>query len=184
MVTPADHCTPTNQPRRSRFHPFAATTLLAAVVAIAAVYGIAAVHPIDSSPTPAARAGQSSPTPDRSQLEQFTDADTRPVPQNTDPRGFIGYPGAQCDSANPAVALGRTAESLVVICQNFSGGFYYKGLGLKSGVSSEVGDCFSDGNRFVAVSGQARYVVSPGALTISRGPHSVVNEPMVEYWYV
>jgi hypothetical protein len=39
--------------------------------------------------------------------------------------------------SNPAVAIGRTSQSLVVICETGVGRFYYKGVGLENGLSVE-----------------------------------------------
>ena len=51
----------------------------------------------------------------------------RQIPPDADPQGFVGYPGARCNSTNPAVAIARTAQSAVVICETGVGRFYNKG---------------------------------------------------------
>jgi hypothetical protein len=61
----------------------------------------------------------------------------RQIPPDAHPQGFVGYPGAQCNYSNPAVAIGRTSQSLVVICETGVGRFYYKGVGLENGLSVE-----------------------------------------------
>jgi hypothetical protein len=72
----------------------------------------------------------------------------REIPPDADPQGFVGYPGARCNYTNPAVAIGRTSESLVVICQTGVGRFYYKGFGRQNGSSVEIDDPVPDGSRF------------------------------------
>jgi hypothetical protein len=54
------------------------------------------------------------------------------IPPDADTQGFVGYPGAQCNHTNPAVTIGRTADSAVVICKTGVGRFYYKGFGLQN----------------------------------------------------
>jgi len=46
------------------------------------------------------------------------------IPRDADSQGFVGYPGARCKYTNPAVVMGRTADSVVVICQTGVGRFY------------------------------------------------------------
>jgi hypothetical protein len=36
-------------------------------------------------------------------------------PPDADRQGFVGYPGARCNYTNPAVVIGRTADSAMVI---------------------------------------------------------------------
>ena len=55
-----------------------------------------------------------------------------------DSQGFVGYPGARSNYTNPAVAIGRTADSVVVTCETGVGRFCYKGVGLKNGQSVEA----------------------------------------------
>src|ERR1700757_1077350 len=44
----------------------------------------------------------------------------------------LGFPGARCNSTNPAVVIARTADSALVICETGVGRFYYRGVGLIS----------------------------------------------------
>ena len=61
-----------------------------------------------------------------------------PPSARPDSQGFVGYPGARSNYTNPAVPIGRTADSVVVICQTGVGRFCYKGVGLKKGQSVEA----------------------------------------------
>jgi hypothetical protein len=107
---------------------------------------------------------------------------TRSAPRGTDLEGFLGYPDARCSSANPAVAIGRTPKSLVVICEDYDGRFYLKGLGLADGHSVKIENFVLVEDQFTASSSGVRCLVSPVALTITRGPATITNEPMLEYW--
>lgn len=106
----------------------------------------------------------------------------RQIPPDADPQGFVGYPDARCNDTNPAVAIGRTADSVVVICQTGIGRLYYKGVGLQNGLSVEVDDPVPTGATFVATNNGVQYSLSPTALIITQGSTVLSNEPMLEYW--
>jgi hypothetical protein len=80
------------------------------------------------------------------------------------------------------VAIGRTSQSLVVICQTGVGRFYYKGFGLQNRSSLEIDDPVLMGaaSTFVATNNGVQYSFSPTALTITQGSAVVSNEPMLE----
>ncbi len=111
-----------------------------------------------------------------------TPAHTQPVLPDADGQGFLNYPGARCNYTNPAVAIGRTSQSLVVICQTGVGRLYYKGFGLQNGLSVEIDDPVRNGANFIAANNGVQYSVSPNALIITRGSTVLSTEPMVEYW--
>lgn len=104
-----------------------------------------------------------------------------PLP-DADAQGFLTPVGARCNSTNPAVAMARTAQSLVVICQTGVGRFYYRGVGLQNGLAVEIDDPVPNGTGFVAQNNGVQYSVSPDALTITQGSQVLSNEPMLEYW--
>lgn len=159
--------------------------VIVAVISVAAIFAVSDAHaPVRGQPS-SARPGQPSARPDRLSVNDWAAGlIAQPAPQGTDLQGFLGYPGARCNSANPAVAIGRTTKSLIVICQNYAGRFYYKGLGLQSGLSVEVGDSVQTGNRFIASTKGLEYMVSPKALVVTLGPNTLSDEPMLEYWWV
>ncbi len=69
----------------------------------------------------------------------------RPLPpvsasEDTDPQGFVGIPEARCNHTNPAVAIGQTADSLVVVCETGAGRYYYKGVRTNDGAAIEIDD--------------------------------------------
>ena len=111
-----------------------------------------------------------------------TAAKTQPSLPDADAQGFRSYPGARCNYTNPAVVIGRTPQSLVVICQTGVGRFYYKGYGLQNGLSVEIDDPVRNGVAFVAVNNGVQYSVSPDRLVITQGSAVLSNEPMLEYW--
>jgi hypothetical protein len=82
------------------------------------------------------------------------------------------------------VAIGRTPKSLVVICEDYDGRFYFKGLGLADGHSVKIENFVLVEDKFTASSSGVRCLVSPVALTITRGLATITNEPMLEYWSV
>jgi hypothetical protein len=154
----------------------------AAVISVVATCAIAGSHaPISGrslAAQPLARSGQSSAD------EQAAGLIARPAPQGSDLEGFVGYPGARCNSANPAVAIGRTSQSLVVICQTYDGRFYCKRLGLQNGLSVELQNFVRIDDTFGASNNGIQYQVSPAALIIKEGQATVSVEPMLEYWSV
>jgi len=106
----------------------------------------------------------------------------RSLPSDADAQGFVGSLGARCNYTNPAVVIARTADSAVVICETGAGRFYYRGVGLKNGLSVEIDDPVQTGAVFVATNNGVQYSVSPGAMLITQGSSVLSNEPMLEYW--
>jgi serine/threonine-protein kinase len=154
----------------------------AAAISVAVTCAVSGSHaPISGRPLAAqslARPDQSSPNDPAAGLV------ARPAPRGTDLKGFVGYPGARCNSANPAVAIGRTFASLIVICQSYDGRFYYKRLGLQNGLSVELQNFVRIDDTFGASNNGVQYEVSPVALIIKEGQATVSAEPMLEYWSV
>ena len=159
--------------------------VIAAVISVAATIAISDSHVPIRGRSSSARPAQPSAQPDQSSVnDRAAGLIARPAPQGTDLEGFLGYPGARCHSANPAVAIGRTSKSLIVICQSYTGRFYYKGFGLQNGLSVEVENFVRVDDRFTASNIGVQYLVSPAALIIAKGPATVSVEPMLEYWSV
>jgi hypothetical protein len=69
-----------------------------------------------------------------------------------------------------------------VICETGVGRYYYRGVGLKNGLSVEIEDPVPSGGGFVATNNGVQYSISPAALVITQGSTVLSNEPMVEYW--
>jgi hypothetical protein len=104
-----------------------------------------------------------------------------PLP-DADGHGFVDYPEARCLDLDPAVALGRTADSLVLICQVRQGEWYYKGYGLKNQLPLFINGAQRTPDGFRATNNGFQYQVAPDALTIIQGAARVSREPMLEYW--
>ncbi|MEO9328268.1 hypothetical protein [Gordonia aurantiaca] len=107
----------------------------------------------------------------------------RPLPTvpGADWQGFTS--GPRCNAADdPAVAIGMTARSRVVICQvgNQSGRWYYKGAAPNGSIELQYPTRV--GNTFEATNGSVRYLVSPSRLTIVDGDSVLSDEPMIAYW--
>jgi hypothetical protein len=123
-------------------------------------------------PAPTAQPSPARPAPPSAQ----------PSLPDADAQGFLNYPGARCNYTNPAVAIGRTADSVVVICQTGVARYYYKGFGLQNGLSVEIDNPLRTGAGFVATNNGVQYSVSPNGLVISQRSTVISNEPMLEYW--
>jgi hypothetical protein len=152
----------------------------------------------DNAPTaaPTHQGGESSASPQRPRTSQPQPVPAPPAPTSVPPepaggkpslpdadaQGFLNYPGGRCNQTDLAVAIARTAQSLVVICQTGVGRFHYRGFGLTNGLSIEIDDPMHDGVGFVVMNKGVRYSVSPDALVISEGSSVLSNEPMLEYW--
>jgi len=99
----------------------------------------------------------------------------------TDDRGFIGK-AARCDAPKAAVALGRTEQSLVVICVDFSGHYEYRGMRVKDSYALLVPGARMVDGKFVARNTNFTYLFSPKELMILKGWGWVIHkEPMVAF---
>ncbi|MCX5044966.1 serine/threonine protein kinase [Aldersonia sp. NBC_00410] len=101
-----------------------------------------------------------------------------------DEQGFLSPASARCNSTDPAMAIGRTTKSLVVVCLTGGGRYYYKGVRVSDGLSIELDDAVSIGSGFTVTNpvDGTRYVVTRSSLTIVDGDGGVLaTEPMVEY---
>jgi hypothetical protein len=99
----------------------------------------------------------------------------------TDDRGFIDT-AARCDAPRSAVALGRTQQSLVVICLVGGGHYQYRGMRVKDSYALIVPDAKKLDDKFVARNTNFTYVFSAKELMILRGWGWVIHkEPMVAF---
>jgi hypothetical protein len=97
-----------------------------------------------------------------------------------DQQGFIGS-RARCQDTQTARAIGRTEHSLVVICQDRSGGLEYHGVRLSDDAALAAAAETVPDRRFVARSLGASYAVSPTELSVTTGKSLIKQERMVEY---
>ena len=122
-------------------------------------------------------------TPTTATTTTTTPPPVRPTPTVTgaDWQGFTS--GPRCNAADdPAVAVGQTARSRVVICQvgTQTGRLYYKGAAPEGGIELQFPT--RTGDTFEARNGSVRYLVSPTSLTIVDGGAVLTEEPMLAYW--
>ena len=100
-----------------------------------------------------------------------------------DAQGFLTPAAARCKSTNPAVFIGRTPQSLVVVCQTGVGRYYYLGVRLSDGAGISLDDPTPNGSGFVVTNPAdgTSYHIDPAALTIvDRNGHILAAEPMLE----
>lgn len=99
-----------------------------------------------------------------------------------DRQGFLAPSDARCNYTNPAVFIGRTTKSHVVVCETGVGRYYYQGVRISDGAAISVDDPISSGTGFVATGdGGTQYRLTPSALTIVSGDGRILaTEPMVE----
>lgn len=112
-----------------------------------------------------------------------TTVPNRPLPTvpGADWQGFTS--GPRCNASDdPAVAIGMTSRSRVVICQvgNQTGRWYYKGATPNGTIELQYPTL--TGDTFEARNGSVRYLVSPSSLTIVDGGRVLSDEPMIAYW--
>ena len=102
-----------------------------------------------------------------------------------DGQGFLPPSGPRCNSTDPAMTIGRTSQSQVVICQTGVGRYYYEGMRLSDGATISLDDPVpGPGGSFTVVNPTdgTRYQVTASALVIVDGSGDVLTtEPMVEF---
>ncbi len=101
----------------------------------------------------------------------------------TDDHGWAAYPSARCDSGDRPAAMGRTAQSVVVVCQIQPGNFYYRGVRLSDGASIELANAVrsSEGFDVSNPTDGTRYQIRPTSLTIATPDGPASSEPMLQY---
>jgi serine/threonine protein kinase len=101
----------------------------------------------------------------------------------TDAQGFVEYPGARCDEGNTPAALGRTPDSVLVVCRTGPGDFYYRGVRLSDGAGIELANAVRSSGGFDVTNPTdgTRYQIRPDGLTIVPPDGRAITEPMVEY---
>lgn len=101
----------------------------------------------------------------------------------TDAQGFVGYPAARCDPGDTPTAMGRTPQSLVVICEVGPANYYYRGLRLSDGASIELSNAVRSSGGFDVTNpvDGTRYQVRHTGISITSPGGQVYSEPMIEY---
>jgi hypothetical protein len=112
---------------------------------------------------------------------QLSKAGAEPGAFATDDRGFIDR-AARCDAPKSAVALGRTEQSLVVICVDGKGHYEYRGMRVKDDYALKVPGAGVEGGKYVARNDKFTYIFSAKELMILQGWGWVIHkEPMVAF---
>ena len=177
-----------------------AAALLSIGAAVAIVLGVAGWalsrmrdDAAPSQPTPRPPTTWAAPAPPPWMPNTPTEAPpppATPAPQNvrnslpgTDDRGWVAYRGARCESGDRPAVLGRTAQSVVVVCQIQPGNFYYRGVRLSDGASIELANAVrsSDGFDVINPTDGTHYRIRPASLTIASPGGPSDFEPMLEY---
>jgi serine/threonine-protein kinase len=153
-------------------------------------WALTRVHHDAAAPVPVTNAPTSSAAPPTPALMPTapTPATTtarlsiRSLP-GTDDLGWTAYPGARCDSGDRPVVIGRTAHSVVVVCQIQPGNFYYRGVRLSDGASIELGNAVRSSGGFDVTNPTdgTRYQIQPMSLTIAPPDGPASSEPMLQY---
>lgn len=97
----------------------------------------------------------------------------------SDDKGFLNS-SARCETGGPALAVGRTAQSLVVICPGADGTFDYRGVRLKDGAVLTA-PAKPDGRAFTARNDAFTYTVTATELVVTSENSVIKREAMVEY---
>ncbi|WP_433591931.1 protein kinase domain-containing protein [Nocardia sp. CA-145437] len=101
---------------------------------------------------------------------------------NSDAQGFDSSP--RCGSSDPAMVIGRTERSRLVVCRNAAGRYYYKGLRISDGATIQINDPVPDGNGGFTVTNPTdgtQYRITAYGLVITKDGQVAANESMIEY---
>ncbi|MFE3100883.1 serine/threonine-protein kinase [Nocardia tengchongensis] len=100
----------------------------------------------------------------------------------TDAQGFTQTP--RCNASDPAMSIGRTDKSRLVVCRSATGRYYYKGLRISDSAEIQLNDPVPDGNGGFTVTNPTdgtQYKITAYGLVITNDGQVQANEPMVEY---
>ena len=107
----------------------------------------------------------------------------RPPLPDADAHGFVGYGGGRCLDTDLALAMGRTEDSLVVICQHDDEPPYYVGFGLGNRLAIVIPKASRYYDTGFSVNNlDTQYTITPESLTIYQPATGNTIEPMIEYW--
>lgn len=102
---------------------------------------------------------------------------------DTDTQGFVGYPAGRCDPGSTPAFMGRTTQSLIVVCEVGPADYYYRGVRLSDGASIELANAVRSSGGFDVTNpvDGTRYQVRPSGISITSPSGQVFSEPMIEY---
>ncbi|MFE2998976.1 protein kinase [Nocardia sp. NPDC059246] len=101
----------------------------------------------------------------------------------TDAQGFTAQP-PRCNADDPAMAIGRTDKSRLVVCRTATGRFYYKGVRISDNAGIQLDDPVPDGTGGFTVTNPTdgtQYRITAYSLVITTGGQVAANESMIEY---
>ncbi|WP_218001514.1 serine/threonine-protein kinase [Nocardia niigatensis] len=101
----------------------------------------------------------------------------------TDTQGFTSQL-PRCNADDPAMAIGRTDKSRLVVCRTATGRFYYKGVRISDNAGIQLDDPVPDGTGGFTVTNPTdgtQYRITAYSLVISTGGQVAANESMIEY---
>jgi hypothetical protein len=151
------------------------------VVSVGAVVKWATHQPVSQpNARPSTPVASPSPSPSPPAGTPLSAPVAAPDPFPVDERGFVNT-GARCDGTQTAVALGRTAGSLVVICGDRNGRYGYLGLRLSDHAVLETSARTTSTDEFVAQNAAVTYSISPAELRVTAGGAVIKQEPMIDY---
>ncbi|QCB51263.1 serine/threonine protein kinase [Rhodococcus sp. PAMC28707] len=187
-------------PHRSTFLPVAITLLVVLVLGLgAAVAWLTLAPDIESNtaavPSAAAPISQSAPNveakpptavvPTVAPVAPVAPTRARAIPvSGADSQGFLGNSGPRCNADNLAVAIGRTTDSKIVVCETGVGRYYYKGVRITDAAGIELDDPRPSAGGFVATNPAdgTQYRLDGSSLTIVSDGEVVAAESMREYY--
>ncbi|MEC3919482.1 serine/threonine-protein kinase [Nocardia sp. CDC160] len=103
--------------------------------------------------------------------------------KGTDGQGFTSQ-SPRCNADDPAMAIGRTDKSRLVVCRTAAGRFYYKGLRISDNAGIQLDDPVPDGSGGFTVTNPTdgtQYRITAYSLVITTGGQVAANESMIEY---
>jgi serine/threonine protein kinase len=159
---------------------FLAAALIAALLILRDNRGAPRGSDVTAAPNPSTSEMTTSPPTARPSV---TAPHAQPSLSGTDAQGFIGYPGARCDPGSVPAVMGRTTQSLIVVCEVGPANYYYRGLRLSDGASIELANAVRSSGGFDVTNpvDGTRYQVRPTGISITSPGGQVSSEPMIEY---
>lgn len=107
-------------------------------------------------------------------------ASARPGDLPVDARGFVNS-AARCEGPQRAVAVGRTARSLIAICVDGAGRYEYRGVRRSDGALLTVPATALQNGCFGVRNEDVHYTVSDKKLLLTSGLRVIRDEAMLQF---